>query len=333
MYMKTIPFIKMHGLGNDYVYIDCFSKETAAIIAKTDLPELARRVSDRHFGIGSDGLVLIRPIPLADAQMRIFNADGSEAEMCGNAIRCVAKYLYECGLRKNLQMDIATLAGIRTLNLQVVNGIVEQVTVNMGVPSIKPEVLQCGADPIGYTSVNMGNPHAVFFHDSVPQLPENTNIEFVRVRNNTELDVRVIERGSGETLAECEAFAKAHGLVDVVRFEREMPHERLADFYRSLDLFVLPSTYWEGFCCVYAEALACGVPVMGCHGISFLDETLSETDRREWLVPPHDAAALADRILKWWKCAERGKVPELTGDLDIDHLIGRWLDFVQTAAR
>ena len=135
MYMKTIPFIKMHGLGNDYVYIDCFSKETAAIIAKTDLPELARRVSDRHFGIGSDGLVLIRPIQFADAQMRIFNADGSEAEMCGNAIRCVAKYLYECGLRKNLQMEIATLAGIRTLNLQVVNGIVEQVTVNMGVPS------------------------------------------------------------------------------------------------------------------------------------------------------------------------------------------------------
>ena len=196
MYMKTIPFIKMHGLGNDYVYIDCFSKETAAIIAKTDLPELARRVSDRHFGIGSDGLVLIRPIQFADAQMRIFNADGSEAEMCGNAIRCVAKYLYECGLRKNLQMEIATLAGIRTLNLQVVNGIVEQVT------------------------VNMGNPHAVFFHDSVPQLPENTNIEFVRVRNNTELDVRVIERGSGETLAcgtgACAAAVAAmhHGLTE-----------------------------------------------------------------------------------------------------------------------
>lgn len=220
MYMKTIPFIKMHGLGNDYVYIDCFSKETAAIIAKTDLPELARRVSDRHFGIGSDGLVLIRPIQLADAQMRIFNADGSEAEMCGNAIRCVAKYLYESGLRKNLQMEIATLAGVRTLNLQVVNGIVEQVTVNMGVPSIKPEVLQCGADPIGYMSVNMGNPHAVFFHDSVPQLPENTNIEFVRVRNNTELDVRVIERGSGETLAcgtgACAAAVAAmhHGLTE-----------------------------------------------------------------------------------------------------------------------
>ena len=92
--MKTLPFIKMHGLGNDYVYIDCFPKTTAAIIAKTDLSALARAVSDRHFGIGSDGLVLIMPSKEADAKMRIFNADGSEAEMCGNAIRCVAKYLY-----------------------------------------------------------------------------------------------------------------------------------------------------------------------------------------------------------------------------------------------
>ena len=112
--MKTLPFIKMHGLGNDYVYIDCFQKTTAQIIAKTHLPTLAHRVSDRHFGVGSDGLVLILPDKEADARMRIFNADGSEAEMCGNAIRCVAKYLYESAICPHLQMEIATLAGKRS---------------------------------------------------------------------------------------------------------------------------------------------------------------------------------------------------------------------------
>ena len=142
-----------------------------------------------------------------------------------------------------------------------------------------------------------------------------------------DLTVRFV--GSGGTLEDCRAFAKAQGIMDVVRFEREMPHERLADFYRSLDLFVLPSSN-ESFCCVYAEALACGVPVMGCRGIGFLDELLTEADKQKWLVPPHDAAALADRILKWWKNAERGKVPELTADLNIDHLIDRWLNFVQS---
>ncbi len=166
-----------------------------------------------------------------------------------------------------------------------------------------------------------------------PLKGQMTLLEAVARLKGTIPDLTVRFVGSGETFEDCVAFAKAQGLMDVVRFEREMPHERLADFYRSLDLFVLPSSYWEGFCCVYAEALACGVPVMGCRGISFLDEMLSEADRQEWLVPPHDAAALADRIRKWWKRAERGKVPTLTGDLDIDHLICRWLDFVQTAVR
>lgn len=219
MYMN-LPFIKMHGLGNDYIFIDCFPKTTAEYIAKADLAALACRVADRHFGIGSDGLVLILPDKEADARMRIFNADGSEAEMCGNAIRCVAKYLYESGICPHLQMEIATLAGKRSLSLQAADGIVEQVTVNMGVPAIHSDVLLCGADPIGYTSVNMGNPHAVFFRESVPQLPDDTNVEFVRVRNNTELDIRVIERGSGETLAcgtgACAAAAAAiyHGLTE-----------------------------------------------------------------------------------------------------------------------
>ena len=197
----TLPFIKMHGLGNDYVYIDCFQKRIAEYIAKADLPALARHVSDRHFGIGSDGLVLMIPTPDADAQMRIFNADGSEAQMCGNAIRCVAKYLYESGICPKLQMQIQTLAGMRSLSLLVADSRVYQVTVNMGVPTIEPRVLSCEAGTIDYTAVQIGNPHAVFFCDAIPQLPQDTNVEFVLVRNNKEIDVRVIERGSGETLA------------------------------------------------------------------------------------------------------------------------------------
>ena len=166
-----------------------------------------------------------------------------------------------------------------------------------------------------------------------PLKGQMTLLEAVARLKGTIPDLTVRFVGSGETFEDCVAFAKTQGLMDVVRFEREMPHERLADFYRSLDLFVLPSSYWEGFCCVYAEALACGVPVMGCRDISFLDELLADEDKQEWLVPPHDAAALAERIRKWMVRPDRGRVPTLTGDLDIDHLIGRWLDFVQTAAR
>ena len=216
-----LPFIKMHGLGNDYVYIDCFPKTTAEYIAKSDLSALALRVSDRHFGIGSDGLVLILPSKEADAKMRIFNADGSEAEMCGNAIRCVAKYLYENNLCREIHMEIETLAGIRALTLQIANDIVQQVTVNMGKPIIHSSSILIGNDPIGYTYVNMGNPHAVFFRDTLPQLPANTNVELVRVHENKkELDLRVIERGSGETLAcgtgACAAAAAAmfNGLTE-----------------------------------------------------------------------------------------------------------------------
>lgn len=215
-----LPFIKMHGLGNDYVYIDCFRPETVKVLKKMDFPDLARRVSDRHFGVGSDGLVLIMPSETADARMRIFNADGSEAEMCGNAIRCVGKYLYENSLCHDEHMQIETLAGVRALTLQVDNEKVEQVTVNMGKPVIQPESIQIGKDPIGYTAVNMGNPHAVFFREGLPQLPPDTNVEFVHARNRHELDVRVVERGSGETLAcgtgACAAAVAAiyHGLTE-----------------------------------------------------------------------------------------------------------------------
>ena len=157
----------MHGLGNDYIYVDCFVPQTAALISKTNLSSLAQRVSDRHFGIGSDGLVLILPSKEADAQMRIFNADGSEAQMCGNAIRCVGKYLYESGLCPRPRLFIETLAGIKTLSLQVQEGIVSQISVNMGTPKVTTDSLALqGNDLLGFTSVNMGNPHAVFFRKS-----------------------------------------------------------------------------------------------------------------------------------------------------------------------
>ena len=199
--MKTLPFIKMHGLGNDYVFIDCFQKTTEEVIAKIDLPVLARHVSDRHFGIGSDGLVLIMPSMRAVAKMRIFNADGSEAEMCGNAIRCVAKYLYETCSDKKTSLEIETLAGIRSLSLQVLHGAVRHVTVNMGVPQIEKDIFQSHTFAHVFYKVNMGNPHAVFLCDPLPLMPKDTNVEFVKVCNTKKLDVRVIERGSGETMA------------------------------------------------------------------------------------------------------------------------------------
>ena len=207
----------MHGIGNDYVFIDCFPSETAAVIVNTDLSDLAQRVSDRHFGIGSDGLVLILPDEEVDARMRMFNADGSEAQMCGNAIRCIGKYLYESGLCRKPSLRIATQAGVRELEVQVANGEAVSVTVNMGKPSVLDDSLTIDGEMWPFVSVNMGNPHAVFFRDSLPSpdelavlgerigthphFPEGTNVEFARVRNNKEIDLRVWERGTGETMA------------------------------------------------------------------------------------------------------------------------------------
>ena len=215
--MSTLPFVKMHGLGNDYVYFDCFQAATAEIMAKTDLSALARRVSDRHFGIGSDGLVLILPAEEADARMRMFNADGSEAQMCGNAIRCVGKYLYESGICAKPELRIVTLSGLKTLSLHIDNGAVESVTVNMGIPEIRPDTFSLDGTALDFMFVNMGNPHAVFFRDTPvsteelhtlgpkiethPHFPEGTNVEFACVRNEREIDMRVWERGTGETMA------------------------------------------------------------------------------------------------------------------------------------
>lgn len=215
--MKTLLFIKMHGLGNDYVFVDCFQPEINALIAQADIPALARRISDRHRGVGSDGLVLILPDENADARMRMFNADGTEAQMCGNAIRCVGKYLYESGLCPRSAMRIATLAGVRELALQVSDGLVQMVTVDMGTPVIAEDELSLDDHSLSFFSVNIGNPHAVFFRDVMPDtetihrlgakiekhphFPEGTNVEFIVVRNPQELDMRVWERGTGETQA------------------------------------------------------------------------------------------------------------------------------------
>ena len=219
-----MKFTKMHGCGNDYVYVNLF-EETIA-----DPAQLSIAVSDRHFGIGSDGLITIGPSDVADFRMRIYNADGSEAEMCGNGIRCVAKYVYDHELTSQTTITVETGAGIKTLDLLVENGKVTQVTVDMGEPILAPEeipVIAAGMrvvdEPIlvdgkewRMTCVSMGNPHAVVFVDDVANLelekygpdfenhtrfPKRTNTEFVQVHSRTEASMRVWERGSAETWA------------------------------------------------------------------------------------------------------------------------------------
>ena len=219
-----MKFTKMHGCGNDYIYVNLFEEQVK------DPAEVAIRVSDRHFGIGADGLVLIGPSEIADYRMRIFNADGSEAEMCGNATRCVAKYVYEHGLTDKTEISLETGAGIKYLVLTVVDGSVESVRVDMGEPILDPDLIPVIAnhtrvvdEPIivngkewRMTCVSMGNPHAVIFVDDVKDLhldkigpsfenhdrfPKRTNTEFCHVISRTEADMRVWERGSGETWA------------------------------------------------------------------------------------------------------------------------------------
>jgi diaminopimelate epimerase len=218
-------FTKMQGAGNDYIYVNCFAEPLP-----DDPAELARRMSDRHFGVGGDGLVLISPSKEADARMRMFNADGSEAEMCGNAVRCVAKYVYDRGISKKTSMAIETGRGVLLLGLEVVNGRVERARVDMGQPILKaaeipttlagePVVgarLSIGDHTLEATCVSMGNPHCVTFVDKLsddwvlgigPQIehdkhfPRRVNAEFVEVVSPNEVRMRVWERGSGETLA------------------------------------------------------------------------------------------------------------------------------------
>ncbi|HXT59660.1 MAG TPA: diaminopimelate epimerase [Pirellulales bacterium] len=218
-------FTKMQGAGNDYVYVNCFAEPQP-----DDPAALAKKIADRHFGVGGDGLVLIGPSKTADARMRMFNADGSEAEMCGNAVRCVAKYVYDRGISKKTSMAIETGRGVLLLGLELVDGRVERARVDMGQPILKaaeipttlagePVVgarLPIGDRTLDVTCVSMGNPHCVTFVDKLsddwvlgigPKIehdkhfPRRVNAEFVEVVSPNEVRMRVWERGSGETLA------------------------------------------------------------------------------------------------------------------------------------
>jgi diaminopimelate epimerase len=219
-----MKFTKMQGIGNDYIYINCFEEKVE------DPSKLSVRLSDRHFGIGSDGIILIEPSTKADCRMDIYNADGSQAMMCGNGIRCVGKYVYERGIAKKDVLRIDTMSGIKTLRLDVQDDTVKSVTVDMGQPVLKAKEIPATfpkeqiidelvtVDDVNYriTCVSMGNPHCIIFVDDVNKIdiekvgpkfenhamfPNRANIEFVQILNKNEINMRVWERGSGETLA------------------------------------------------------------------------------------------------------------------------------------
>lgn len=225
-----MKFTKMHGIGNDYVYVNCFTEQVR------DPEQVSCQVSDRHFGIGSDGLVLIRPSSVADFKMEIYNADGSRAKMCGNGIRCVAKYVYDYGLTDRTDITVETDSGIKTLHLTVENQKVKLVEVDMGAPILIPEEIPVDAGAIKaagdgpivnqpmtvngkdyrVTCVSMGNPHCIvpvedvdglkieeigLFFERHPAFPARVNTEFIRVIDSNTVQMRVWERGSGETLA------------------------------------------------------------------------------------------------------------------------------------
>jgi len=221
-------FTKMHGSGNDYIYLDAIRQD----LSEEDLPRLARLLSDRSFGIGGDGIILVMSSDEADFRMRMFNADGSEAEMCGNGMRCFAKYVHEHGLTAKTDLVIQTGAGLIRPRLHVEGGQVVSVTVDMGTPRLARNAIPMAGEPADepvvdqplevdgheyrVTCVSMGNPHCVLFVDDVPSapvttlgslvehhpaFPARTNVEFIRVVEPTVLEMRVWERGSGETLA------------------------------------------------------------------------------------------------------------------------------------
>jgi diaminopimelate epimerase len=222
-------FTKMHGCGNDYIYVDCFREPMPR-----DPAGLSRAISDRHFGVGSDGLILICPSDKADARMRMFNADGSEAEMCGNGVRCVAKYVYDHGLVRKPTLTVETGRGILTLDLEASGSVVRQVRVDMGEPILEAErvptklpastasgaavnvPLAVAGRMFQVTCVSMGNPHCISYVPEItdelvlgigpqieihPAFPKRVNAEFIRINRPDDVTMRVWERGSGETLA------------------------------------------------------------------------------------------------------------------------------------
>ncbi len=245
-----MKFTKMHGAGNDYVYVDCFQEQRLP----SDLAQLARDMAHRHFGVGGDGLILIKPSQIADARMQMFNADGSEAEMCGNGIRCVAKYVYDHGIAAKRELKIETGAGVLELSLSVgADNLVDSVSVDMGEPEldaakIPTTILDTGrvidqefeieGRQLAVTCVSMGNPHCIVFVESATdelvlglgpkmerdsRFPKRTNIEFVEVVSPTEVRQRTWERGSGETWA-CGTGASAVCVAGVLtgRTERQI---------------------------------------------------------------------------------------------------------------
>ncbi|MDG2224216.1 MAG: diaminopimelate epimerase [Rubripirellula sp.] len=241
-----MKFTKMHGAGNDYVYIDCFSESVP-----TDLPDLAQRIADRRFGVGGDGLILIRPSDSGDARMQMFNADGSESEMCGNGLRCVAKYVYDHGIARKRHLTLETGAGLLPVDLEVgSDDRVRQVTVDMGPPrldateipttllssgQVVDHEIQIGDRSLRVTCVSMGNPHCIIFVDQAtddlvlglgplierdPRFPQRINVEFVEVVSPREVKQRTWERGSGETWA-CGTGASAVCVAGVLTGQTE----------------------------------------------------------------------------------------------------------------
>lgn len=247
--MQTFNFTKMHGAGNDYIYVDCTKKRIE------DINETARKVSDRHFGIGSDGLVLICGSDKADFRMDMYNSDGTQAEMCGNATRCVGKYVHDKGLTDKTEITLETLAGIKILKLNLNDkGEVETVEVNMGSPELTPKNIPINSDlerfiqePVTVdgreylvTGVSMGNPHAITYIDDTdgleiekigpkfenhPMFPKRINTEFAQIVDRKTIKMRVWERGAGETLAcgtgACATLVAAH-LSDLTDNEADL---------------------------------------------------------------------------------------------------------------
>lgn len=234
----TLKFTKMHGIGNDYIYINCFEQNIE------NPEELAIKLSDRHFGVGGDGIILVCPSEIADAKMRMFNLDGSEGKMCGNGIRCVAKFVYDNGIAKKDCLTIETLSGVKTLDLTVENEKVSSVKVDMGDAILDPKLIPTTFDgenvinkevlmdntEYQITCVSMGNPHCVIFCNDIDNLdlpkigrmfetadyfPENINTEFIEILGENKLKMRVWERGSGETLA-CGTGACASAVASVL---------------------------------------------------------------------------------------------------------------------
>lgn len=222
-----MKFTKMHGIGNDYVYVNCFEEQVE------DPSAMAKWVSDRHFGIGSDGLILICPSQKADCRMRMFNEDGSEGAMCGNGIRCVGKYVYDHGIVHSSRISVETDGGIKYLDMQVEDGRVVSVTVDMGTPKLTsrlPEQIVVDGREYDFTGIDVGNPHAVYYFDEIDSLDlektgpafehherfvNRVNTEFIRVIDRQHIQMRVWERGSGETWA-CGTGATASAVASMM---------------------------------------------------------------------------------------------------------------------